>query len=142
MNAADSPVQTAAGRGLLACHHCGTVWRGAQVHEPCARCGTRLHRRKPDSLNRTWALVIAAAILYLPANLLPVMITRTIFDMVEEHIEQAAELKSSLPADFAVLKARYEDARRAFTASGLDITACFNDPMPGNFLLSPDNQVK
>ena len=79
MNAADSPVQTAAGRGLLACHHCGTVWRGAQVHEPCARCGTRLHRRKPDSLNRTWALVIAAAILYLPANLLPVMITRTIF---------------------------------------------------------------
>ena len=55
------------------------MWRGAQVHQACARCGTRLHRRKPDSLNRTWALVIAAAILYLPANLLPVMITRTIF---------------------------------------------------------------
>ena len=79
MSATDAPVETAASRGLLACHHCGTVWRGAQVHEPCARCGTRLHRRKPDSLNRTWALVIAAAILYLPANLLPVMITRTIF---------------------------------------------------------------
>ena len=79
MNPADPHVETAAGRGLLACHHCGTVWRGAQVHEPCARCGTRLHRRKPDSLNRTWALIIAAAILYLPANLLPVMITRTIF---------------------------------------------------------------
>ncbi|MBS0344368.1 MAG: paraquat-inducible protein A, partial [Proteobacteria bacterium] len=74
-----TPVQTAASRGLLGCHHCGTVWRGAQVHEPCARCGTRLHRRKPDSLSRTWALVVAAAILYLPANLLPVMITRTLF---------------------------------------------------------------
>lgn len=72
----------------------------------------------------------------------PLMITRTIFDMIEEHIGQAAELKSSLPADFAVLNAKYQDARRAFTASGLDITACFNDPMPGNFLLSPDNQVK
>lgn len=72
----------------------------------------------------------------------PLMITRTIFDMTEEHIEQAAELKSSLPADFVLLKAKYEDAKRAFTASGLDITSCFNDPMPGNFLLSPDNQVK
>lgn len=79
MSTPEPHVETAAGRGLLACHHCGTVWRGAQVHEPCARCGTRLHRRKPDSLNRTWALIIAAAILYLPANLLPVMITRTIF---------------------------------------------------------------
>lgn len=72
----------------------------------------------------------------------PLMITRTIFDMIEEHIGQAAELKSSLPADFTVLNAKYQDAKRAFTASGLDITACFNDPMPGNFLLSPDNQVK
>jgi paraquat-inducible protein A len=72
-------IPTVAGRGLLACHHCGAVWRGAQVHEPCARCGTRLHLRKPDSLNRTWALIISAALLYLPANMLPVMITRTIF---------------------------------------------------------------
>ena len=71
--------ETAAGRGLLACHHCGTVWRGAAEGAVCARCGTPLHRRKPDSLNRTWALLIAAAILYLPANLLPVMITRTFF---------------------------------------------------------------
>jgi len=55
------------------------VWRGAAEGAACARCGTRLHRRKPDSLNRTWALLVAAAILYLPANLLPVMITRTIF---------------------------------------------------------------
>jgi paraquat-inducible protein A len=78
MSGAD-PVQTAASRQLLACHHCGTVWRGAVVDEPCERCGTHLHRRKHDSLNRTWALLIAAAILYLPANLLPVMITRTIF---------------------------------------------------------------
>ncbi|HTN96659.1 MAG TPA: choline/ethanolamine kinase family protein [Nordella sp.] len=72
----------------------------------------------------------------------PLLITRTIFEMVEEHIGQASELKATLPADFAVLHARYQDAKRAFTASGLDITSCFNDPMPGNFLLSSDNQVK
>ena len=39
----------------------------------CPRCGAVLHRRKPNSLARTWALVVAAAILYIPANLLPVM---------------------------------------------------------------------
>lgn len=72
----------------------------------------------------------------------PLMITRTIFDMVEEHIDQVRELKATLPADFAVLHEKYRAARDAFTASGLDITACFNDPMPGNFLLSSDNQVK
>ena len=39
----------------------------------CPRCGEALHRRKPDSLNRTWALALTAAILYVPANLLPVL---------------------------------------------------------------------
>jgi paraquat-inducible protein A len=40
---------------------------------PCPRCATPLHRRKPDSLNRSWALAATAAILYVPANLLPIM---------------------------------------------------------------------
>ena len=39
----------------------------------CSRCGTRLHLRKPQSLQRSWALVITAIILYVPANLYPVM---------------------------------------------------------------------
>ncbi len=39
----------------------------------CPRCGAALHRRKPHSLARTWALIIAACILYVPANVLPVM---------------------------------------------------------------------
>jgi paraquat-inducible protein A len=38
----------------------------------CARCGATLHSRKPDSATRTWALLITAAILYIPANALPV----------------------------------------------------------------------
>lgn len=72
----------------------------------------------------------------------PLMITRTIFDMVEEHIDQSRDLAATLPADFAELNAKYQAAKAAFMASGLDITSCFNDPMPGNFLLSADNQVK
>ncbi|RYF32887.1 MAG: paraquat-inducible membrane protein A [Comamonadaceae bacterium] len=65
--------------GLVGCPHCAAVWRDAQDGEPCGRCGTRLHTRKPDSLNRTWALLIAACIMYVPANLLPVMITKSLF---------------------------------------------------------------
>jgi paraquat-inducible protein A len=41
----------------------------------CPRCGARLHLRKPNSLARTWALVCAAIILYIPANVLPITIT-------------------------------------------------------------------
>lgn len=70
---------TAAQLGLLSCHHCGTVWEGAGEGEHCGRCGTRLHTRKPDSIRRTWALLIAACMLYIPANMLPVMITRSLF---------------------------------------------------------------
>lgn len=45
----------------------------AHVRCYCPRCGTLLHKRKPNSIARTWALIIAAILLYLPANLLPVM---------------------------------------------------------------------
>jgi paraquat-inducible protein A len=66
---------TARAMGLVSCHDCGRL---SPVHDSdsrCARCGGHLHLRKPDSLNRAWALLIASAILYVPANLLP--ITRT-----------------------------------------------------------------
>ena len=51
MTRSDSPAsRRAAQLGLLGCHHCGTVWQGAAEGAPCGRCGTRLHRRKPDSI--------------------------------------------------------------------------------------------
>jgi paraquat-inducible protein A len=59
---------------LASCHACDQVCRLPRGgHARCPRCGTALHRRKPHSLARTWALLIAACILYIPANLLPVM---------------------------------------------------------------------
>jgi paraquat-inducible protein A len=72
---------TAAGAGLLACHACGLVHRpsGAAHYLLCARCGAGLHARKPDSIGRTWALLIAAYILIVPANVLPVMQTGSLF---------------------------------------------------------------
>ncbi len=68
---------TAARAGLLNCHACHQLSRYRRLpagsHATCPRCGATLHLRKPDSLARTWALVIAAIILYIPANVLPVM---------------------------------------------------------------------
>jgi paraquat-inducible protein A len=57
---------------LIGCHCCRRV-APARPGQPCARCGTPLHHRKPNSVARSWALVIAAAILYVPANVYPVM---------------------------------------------------------------------
>jgi paraquat-inducible protein A len=72
---------SAASQGLMACHTCGLLAKpAAHVHETwCPRCGTPLHFRKPDSIGRTWAFLIAAAILYIPANVLPVMETSSLF---------------------------------------------------------------
>lgn len=82
----DVTVETAGSQGLMACHHCGTTWQGAVDGEPCARCGTHLHARKPGSIQRTWAYLVAAAILYLPANLLPVMITKSLLGTQQDTI--------------------------------------------------------
>ncbi len=44
----------------------------AHIGYSCPRCGAALHHRKPDSIRRTWALVLAAYIFYIPANVLPI----------------------------------------------------------------------
>jgi paraquat-inducible protein A len=71
-------VSGAAAAGLIGCHSCNLVSRvpaarNRHIAARCPRCGAALHARKPDSLARTWALVVAAGICYLPANLLPIM---------------------------------------------------------------------
>jgi len=65
--------------GLMACPHCGTVQARAETPQSCPLCGAVVHPRHPASLSRTWALLIAAIILYIPANLLPIMQTTSLF---------------------------------------------------------------
>jgi len=74
-------VPTAAKLGMLVCHACGMLSReGRDVHDAhCPRCDAPLHRRKPNSISRTWALLIAAMVLYIPANMLPMMRTSSLF---------------------------------------------------------------
>jgi paraquat-inducible protein A len=67
---------TAASLGLLSCHTCALLSQGS-AH--CRRCGTPLHSRRPDSVGRSWALLIASVVLYIPANVLPIMHTSSLF---------------------------------------------------------------
>ena len=71
----------AAARGLLSCHVCGLLSRGGHSGRPlhCPRCSAPLHVRKPNSVARSWAFLIAAYILYIPANVLPIMETSSLF---------------------------------------------------------------
>ena len=57
----------------VGCEICGLVSVRRSGHSRCTRCGTALHARRPDSVARTWALLIAAAVLYIPANYYPVL---------------------------------------------------------------------
>lgn len=59
--------------GAAGCEICGLVSVPQPDNPHCPRCGAGLHARKPDSVSRTWALVIAAAVLYVPANYYPVL---------------------------------------------------------------------
>jgi paraquat-inducible protein A len=92
-----APAATAAAKGLASCHSCGKLTPlDASAHAgDCSLCGAALHLRKPNSLTRTAALVLTAAILYVPANVFPIMTVRqfgkgapsTILGGVEELIE-------------------------------------------------------
>jgi paraquat-inducible protein A len=78
---------TAAANGIYVCHTCGLCTPGAsEAPHHCPRCGAHLHMRKPASLQRTWAFLIAATILYVPANLLPVMNTSSLFGAQKDTI--------------------------------------------------------
>ena len=71
---------TAAQAGLVSCEMCRLLSRPADATEPgyCPRCGAELVWRRHHSIQYTWALVIAAAICYIPANVLPVLSTTTL----------------------------------------------------------------
>jgi paraquat-inducible protein A len=59
-------------RWRIGCDTCGLVSRAAPGMR-CTRCGFRLHDRRPASVQRTWAFALAALVLYIPANIYPVL---------------------------------------------------------------------
>ncbi|AZG07516.1 paraquat-inducible membrane protein A [Pigmentiphaga sp. H8] len=73
-----NPVRTAEQAGVMECPQCSAIHPRRRGGSACDRCGAALHLRKPDSLRRTWAFLLAAMALYLPANILPIMTTGTL----------------------------------------------------------------
>ena len=75
----------AARTGSTACLECARL--ASHAGEPrCTRCGAQLRPRKTDSIGRTWAYLIAAYAMYLPANVLPVTVTHSVFGVQADTI--------------------------------------------------------
>ncbi|MAR90133.1 MAG: paraquat-inducible protein A [Pseudomonadota bacterium] len=67
-------MKTARSEQLVLCHDCRLLVRSrGDGSSACPRCGSPLHQRRPHSLARTWAFVIAAWVAMAPANLYPIM---------------------------------------------------------------------
>jgi paraquat-inducible protein A len=103
----NNATMTALKLGLFSCEICGLLSRPAAGNHSgrCPRCGNTVHFRKPNSIQRTWALVIAAAICYIPANVLPVLTTITPFSRSSDTIMQGVVLlwsPSSWPLSIVV----------------------------------------
>ena len=79
---------TAAARGLLRCNACDLLCKPLASAGPsnCPRCAAPLHQRIPHSIRKTWAFLLAAMILYIPANLMPIMQSRSFFSVRDDTI--------------------------------------------------------
>jgi len=62
-----------ANSNIVNCHTCGWLSNEDENHSHCIRCTTPLHYRKPNSVENTWALLFAATVLLIPANLYPIL---------------------------------------------------------------------
>lgn len=71
-------------QGLIRCQDCGALARHAAEIRTCPLCGSRLHARIPNSLQRTLAFLLCGYALYIPANIYPIM-TVTQFGVGEPH---------------------------------------------------------
>ncbi|WP_300038490.1 paraquat-inducible protein A [uncultured Roseobacter sp.] len=70
--------------GLVCCRRCAQVW--PDTTHRCGRCGHRMSVRDPHSLQRVWAMLLMGLICYIPANLYPMLRTRTLFSVQQDTI--------------------------------------------------------
>ena len=83
-------IPTAANNGMLICDVCEFLHRDAPGEVACVRCGAALHTRKRSSVSRTWAFLIAACVLYIPANTLPILESGSLFGSQSDTIMSGA----------------------------------------------------
>lgn len=75
---------TALAQGLIRCHECGCLTKAANHTLYCPRCKSPLHARIPHSFQHTAALLLSGYLLYIPANIFPIM-TVTQLGATEPH---------------------------------------------------------
>ncbi|SON56630.1 thiamine kinase [Hartmannibacter diazotrophicus] len=68
-------------------------------------------------------------------------LTKTVFDMIDEHYEQLRMVGGRKPQDSAHIHRCLEEARQAIAASGFDLVPCMNDTLAGNFLINDEDDV-
>lgn len=83
-------IPSARSRGMLACTRCGAVWSIEAEGEKCGRCGHTLHSRDIKSVQKVWAWWFAGVMAYIPANLEPMLKTRTLVMESEATIVEGA----------------------------------------------------
>lgn len=71
----------------------------------------------------------------------PLDLTKTIFDQIDEHQAQIAELGGYTPLDKTWADKQYRLAREALEASGIDLVPCMNDTLAGNFMLNDRYEI-
>ena len=71
----------------------------------------------------------------------PLQLTKTVFDMIDEHVAQVATLGGWVPPDAAWMQGEVGRAHAAIAAAGFDLVPSFNDPMAGNFLVDDARTV-
>jgi paraquat-inducible protein A len=80
----DQRILNARDVGVVACRRCAQVWpEGQQI---CGRCGTKIVARDKKSLQRVWALWSVGLMCYVPANMYPMLQTRTLLRVQEDTI--------------------------------------------------------
>ncbi|MFK7869366.1 MAG: paraquat-inducible protein A [Roseobacter sp.] len=77
-------ILNAADLGLVGCRRCSRALPEGTKH--CTRCGQRVTRRDTYSLQKVWAFWLFGLMAYIPANLYPMLHTRTLFYVEESTI--------------------------------------------------------
>ncbi len=80
----DTKIISARDMGVVACRGCMRVWPAGTTR--CARCGKPVVMRDEKSLQRVWALWLVGLMCYVPANMYPMLQTRTLVSVQEDTI--------------------------------------------------------
>ncbi|MEI4474100.1 choline/ethanolamine kinase family protein [Frigidibacter sp. MR17.24] len=121
---------------------------GPRVYDDLAHRGIEINDFIPDRRPSTHSDFaqrdrrVAAIEAYRRMHAMPALgLTKTVFDMIDEHRVQMAELGAPAFRDAGWIEMNDRMARQALMASGLDLVPSFNDPMPGNFMIGEDGSI-